>query len=224
MSTIDRTSAPPLEAGQRLDQREFHARYQAMPPGTKAELVGGVVVMPSPVGNRHGTTCLNVAMWLGIYKSRTPGTQASDNATTILGDDDEFQPDCWLRILPAKGGQTRDQGKYVEGAPELVVEIADSSRGIDLGPKLAEYERAGALEYVVFALDPDQVYWHTRQDDRLVRIDPDDDGWFRSKAFPGLWLDPVALFADDGLALIASLDRGLATEDHANFIATLSAR
>jgi Uma2 family endonuclease len=224
MSTINRTSAPPLQAGQRLDQREFHDRYEAMLPGTKAELVGGAVVMPSPVGNRHGITCLNVALWLGIYKTRTPGTQAAENATTILDDTDEFQPDCWLRILPRFGGQSRDVGKFVAGAPELIIEVADSSKDIDLGAKLAEYERAGAREYVVFALDPDEVHWHVRRGDRLVRVDPDPDGLYRSVAFPGLWLDPAALFAADGLALLAALDRGLATREHADFAAGLAAR
>jgi Uma2 family endonuclease len=224
MSTIQRTTAPPLEAGQRLDRREFHDRYDAMPPGTKAELVKGFVVMPSPVGSRHGPTCLNVAVWLGTYKIRTPGTQASDNATTILGDDAEFQPDCWLRILPAKGGQTHDVGKFVAGAPELIVEVADSSKAFDLGDKLAEYERAGTLEYVVFALDPDEVFWHVRRGDRLVRVEPQADGLFRSTAFPGLWLDPVAFFGDDGLALLATLDRGLATAEHADFVAELANR
>ena len=224
MSTAERTSAPPLEAGQRLDRREFHARYLAMPPGTRAELVGGVVVMPSPVGDRHGTTCLNAALWLGTYKSRTPGTSAAENATTILDDDGELQPDCWLRIKPDKGGQSRNEGKYVAGAPELVVEVADSSKSIDLGAKLLEYERAGALEYIVFAIDPDEVFWHVRQGEKLVRIDPGPDGLYRSMAFPGLWLDPAALSDDDGLALLAALDRGLATDEHAAFTADLAAR
>jgi Uma2 family endonuclease len=224
MSTVDRTSAPILQAGHRLDQPEFHARYLAMPPGTRAELVGGQVVMPSPVGNRHGIVDAAAVFWLSLYRSRTPGTEVSHNATTMIDEDNEVQPDCWLRIRPDKGGQTLDVGKYVGGCPELLVEVADSSRGLDLGEKRAEYERAGALEYVVFALDPDEVFWHVRQGDRLVRINPDADGLFRSRSFPGLWLDPVALFHDDGVALIAALDRGLATFEHARFVAELTAR
>ena len=224
MSTIDRTSAPPLIPGQRLDRREFHARYKAMPPGTKAELVGGVVVMPSPVGRGHGIESGLVLAWLNFYHFRTPGTQVMDNATVILDQLGEVQPDALMRIVPARGGQSHDVGKYVAGAPELIVEVADSSKSIDLGAKLAEYERAGALEYVVFALDPDEVFWHARQGEKLVRVDPDPDGLYRSAAFPGLWLDPVALFADDGLALLAALDRGLATDEHTAFAADLAAR
>ena len=224
MSTAERTSAPPLVAGQRLRQAEFHARYHAMPPGTRAELIGGVVVMPSPLGDRHGIVDAIAGMWLGYYKSRTPGTKVSHNATTILDEDNELQPDSWLRILPGKGGQTRDVGKYVGGCPELVIEVAASSRSIDLGAKLAEYERAGALEHVVFAIDPDEVFWHARRCDRLVRVHPDPDGLYRSTAFPGLWLDPVALFADDGPTLLAALERGLASPEHATFAAELAGK
>ena len=224
MSTVERTSAPPLEAGQRLRQREFHDRYEAMPTGTRAELIGGIVVMPSPVRDRHGVVCINAAMWIGVYKARTPGTSAAENTTTILDETNEVQPDCWLRILPGKGGQSRNVGEYVAGVPELIVEVAGSSRSIDLGSKLREYERAGALEYVVFALNPDEVYWHVRQGDRLVRIEPDADGIYRSRAFPGLWLDPVALLGDDGLSLLATLDLGLASLEHVEFVAGLAAR
>ena len=39
-----------LVEGQRLDQPTFHALYEAMPPGTRAELIDGVVYMPSPLG------------------------------------------------------------------------------------------------------------------------------------------------------------------------------
>ena len=226
MSTAERTSAPPLWAGQRLHQPEFHARYHAMPPGTRAELIGGVVVMPSPLGNPHGIVDAAATLWLGVYKSRTPGTEASANAhdhpRRRRGSP---RPTGWLRIKPsARAARAAMSASTSPRRPELIVEVADSSRSIDLGAKLAEYERAGALEYVVFALDPDEVFWHARQGDRLVRVGPGPDGIYRSQAFPGLWLDPVALFADDGPSLLATLDRGLASPEHAAFVAYLAGR
>jgi hypothetical protein len=223
MSTTDRrTDAPPLVHGQRLHRAEFHARYEAMPPETRAELIGGVVyIMSSPLGYPHGLTHATILLWLGLYRIRTPGVQVADNATTALDDLAEPQPDALMRILPARGGQTHDLGIYIGGAPELVAEVAASSRAIDLGAKLADYERAGVLEYVVVALDPKDVFWHARRDDRLVRVPPDADGLYRSGVFPGLWLDPVALLADDGPALVAALERGLATEEHAAFVARM---
>ncbi len=224
MSTVERPSATSLFEGQRLNQSEFHEIYQAMPPGIRAELIGGVVSMPSPVGKRHYIASANAVGWLWTYRSRTPGIELGDNGSTALDDLGEVQPDAFLRILPDRGGQTEDHGKIIKGAPELIIEVADTSRAIDLGPKLADYERAGALEYVVFTLDPDDVFWHVREGDRLVLQSPDNDGVYRSTVFPGLWLDPIAFLGDDSLGLLATLEQGLATADHARFVADLAAR
>jgi hypothetical protein len=104
----------------------------------------------------------------------------------------------------------------------LVVEVARSSRKIDLGEKLRDYERSGVLEYLVYALDPPEIYWFVRREGRFVRQAADVDGCYHSGAFPGLWLDPRALLDDDLDGLIATLERGLATADHAAFVARLA--
>jgi Uma2 family endonuclease len=223
MSTIDRAKSPPLEAGQSLDRATFHERYEAMPPETRAELVGGVVYMPSPLRESHGWYDSLVTTCLVLYCRATPGVVAPSNASVLLDDLGEPQPDVLLRILPECGGQSRDEGGYIGGAPELVVEVAGSSRKIDLGPKFEDYRRAGVREYVVVAIDPGEVLWFVRRGDRLEPLAPGPDGVFRSEAFPGLWLDPAALFADDMDGLIATLDRGLATAGHADFAAALTA-
>lgn len=220
MSTAERptTTIPPLVAGHRLAQPEFHRRYESMPPATRAELVGGVVFMPSPVSRDHCESTPNVTFWLVSYRRRTPGVRVSDNATLILGPSTEVQPDCLMRIEPERGGRCRlNEDGYLAGPPELVVEVARSGRRFDLGAKLADYERAGAPEYVVVAIDPDEVFRHVRQGERLVRVPPDDDGLYRSRSFPGLWLDPAALLAGNLDGILAALDRGLATPEHAAF-------
>ncbi len=146
----------PLVEGQRLDQPTFHALYEVMLPGTRAELIDGVVYMPSPVGSEHGEAHVPIIVWLDCYADQTPGVRALDNATTILGWKSEPQPDGLLRLLSECGGSTWNEGGFIHGAPELVVEIAKATRYIDLGPKLRDYERAGVLEYVVRAIDPDR--------------------------------------------------------------------
>ena len=223
MSTARMPAVAPLVAGQRLDQSSFHERYLEMPPGIRAELIGGVVVMPSPVGKRHYVTSANAVGWLWSYRMKTQGIELADNGSTALDDYGEVQPDAFLRILPERGGQTSDHGKIIRGAPELIIEVAGTSKTTELGSKLADYERAGALEVVVLAIDPDEVHWHVRREGRLVRMPPDFDGLYRSKVFPGLWLDLDAFFADDGLAIMATLERGLASDEHAAFIARLAA-
>jgi Uma2 family endonuclease len=226
MSTIDRPprlALPPLVAGQRLDRATFHERYEAMPPDTRAELIGGVVSMPSPLSTDHGGHTRPVSAWLAHYERFTPGVWGADNCSLFLEDWGEPQPDCLLLIQPECGGGSRVEGKYLAGAPELIVELALTSRRIDLGAKKDDYERAGIPEYVVVALEPDEIRWFVRRGDRFAEMPPGPDGLYRSGVFPGLWLDPAALFARDWHALFAALDRGLASAEHAAFAARLAA-
>ncbi len=214
--------APPLlAAGDRMDQPTFHARYRAMPPGTRAELIDGVVHMPSPVGVPHGRAHVPTVSWLVSYQENTLGVEVLDNASTALGRTGEPQPDAILRILPEYGGRTQDVDGILTGAPELVAEIAHASRYIDLGPKRRDYERAGVLEYVVRALEPDAVYWFVLRDGRFEERTPGPDGLYRSEAFPGLWLDPDALLRGDTRRLREVVDLGCAGADHAAFVARL---
>ena len=84
--------------------------------------------MASPLRIGHGTnhTDLNGLFW--IYAGNTPGVECSDNTTVILSEDDEPQPDLYLRLLPECGGQSRTTADdYVEGPPELIAEVAYSS-------------------------------------------------------------------------------------------------
>ncbi len=67
--------------------------------------------------------------WLWNYSVVTPGVKVADNATVRLDMDNEPQPEALLRL---EKGQSRvsDDG-YVEGAPELRVEVAASSASYD---------------------------------------------------------------------------------------------
>ena len=167
MSAIDRPKTRALEAGQRLDRATFHERYKAMPPEIRAELVDGIVYMPGPVSLDHGKLHATIVYRLKHYGRFTPGVRASCNASVFLDDGGEPQPDVLLGILPEYGGQCRHEGKYLGGGPELVVEVANSSRPVDLGPKFADYQRAGVLGYVVVALHPNEVFWFVRRGDRF---------------------------------------------------------
>jgi Putative restriction endonuclease len=217
------TIAPrPLVEGQRLDQPTFHARYEAMPPGIRAELINGVVLMPSPVGPPHGRANALTLMWLGFYEGNTPGVEALLDTSTVLGLKSEPQPDAQLRILQEYGGRTQADRRFVHGVPELLIEVAHATRYADLGPKFDDYERVGVLEYVVRAIEPDEFYWFVLRHGRFVDLPPGPDGIYRSEIFPGLWLDPVALLAGDLRKLQAVVGFGCATPEHAEFVARLS--
>jgi Uma2 family endonuclease len=175
-----------LIEGERLDQPTFHALYEAMPSGTRAELINGVVRMPSPVGPQHGRAHVPTLVWLSYYQENTPGVESLDNTSTALGIKSEPQPDALLRILPEYGGRTQTDHRFVQGVPELLVEVAHTSRFTDLGPKFEDYERAGVLEYVVRAIEPDEVLWFVLRKGRFVELSPGPDGIYRSEAFSGL--------------------------------------
>jgi Uma2 family endonuclease len=179
--------------------------------------------MPSPVSGDHGEPSSDVIGWLVHYKRFTPGVRSASDATVKLDDLGETQPDCQLRIPAELGGQTHlDEKRYISGAPELVVEIARSSRSYDLTQKKADYERAGVVEYLVVEIEPNRIHWFIRRGRRFVQMRPGPDGVYRSKAFPGLWLDAEGLFADDLDRVIGVLEQGLATPEHAAFVAKLT--
>ena len=169
-SVCDRRSAtlPPLENGDRLTRAEFERRYESMPELKKAELIEGVVYMPSPVRlSRHGRPQRHVSNWLGHYEAATPGVEGADNSTVRMDLDNELQPDAFLFIDPARGGQARiSQDDYLEGAPELVAEVASSSASYDLHVKLHVYRRSGVREYLVWRVLDRQIDWFVLREGR----------------------------------------------------------
>jgi Uma2 family endonuclease len=215
---------PPLEAGDRLSRAEFERRYKAMPGLKKAELIEGVVYMPSPVTlNRHGRPHFDLITWLGYYKGATPGVIGADNATTRLDLDNEPQPDVVLFIDPAKGGHARiSPDDYIEDAPELVAEVASSSASYDLNDKLKAYRRNGVREYIVWRVRDRQIDWFVLKRGKYLRLRLDESGVYRSRIFPGLWLEPASLIRSDTMAVLATLQRGLASPEHAAFVARLN--
>ena len=220
-----RPPLPPLEQGDRLDQKTFHARYEAMGPGVRAELIGGVVIMPSPAKPTHGRSHSKLNGWLFSYESATPGVAGMSDCTAILGEESEPQPDSFLIVLPENGGQTRvDEDGYLSGAPELIAEASSSTESYDLHGKKDDYEKAGVCEYIVVALRQQRVFWFVRKRGKFKDLAPGPDGILQSEKFPGLWLDPAALLALDSRRMLEVLQQGLNTPEHAAFVKKLAAR
>jgi Putative restriction endonuclease len=216
---------PPLENGDRLDQKTFHERYQAMPPQVRAELIGGIVYMASPQKKRHARAQATLVWWLGEYQTATAGIEVLVNATDILGPKSEPEPDACLLILPEYGGQTwEDREGYLHGAPELNAEVSWATESIDLHGKKRDYEKAGVREYIVAALRQEQVFWFVRRRGKFRPLPPDTDGVIRSEVFPGLWLDAEALLRHDRKRLLSVLRQGLASPEHAAFVTKLAGK
>lgn len=224
-SLSSQSTPPPLENGDALTRPEFERRYAAMPQVKKAELIEGIVYMASPLRfEPHAEPHADLIGWLWNYKVATPGTRLGDNSTVRLDLDNEPQPDAILLIDPLAGGQTRfsDDG-YIEGAPELVVEVAASSAAIDLRDKKRAYRRNGVQEYMVWQVLDRQLDWFHLQDGDYIHQQPDSDGILRSVVFPGLWLALPALLAGDMTQVLATLQQGLQSPDHAAFVQQLAA-
>jgi Uma2 family endonuclease len=214
---------PPLQPGDRLTRAEFMRIWEQHPEIKFAELIGGIVYMPSPLTRQHGTTDNRVATWVGVYHAHTPGTEAGCNATHVMADDETPQPDDYLRILPEYGGMSRNDGKYVGGSPELIAEVCVSSASYDLNQKLELYERQGVLEYVAILMLEQEIRWH-RLTARGYKLLAPVNGVWKSRVFPGLWLNGKAMLAGDAAKVLKVLQKGLKSPQHAAFVKKLAKR
>jgi Uma2 family endonuclease len=214
---------PPLENGDHLSRDEFERRFNTMPWLKKAELIEGVVYMPSPVRlEHHASPHLDISGWLATYKAYTPGVRAGADGTIRLDLDNEPQPDAMLFIDPACGGQALiDADDYVAGAPEFVLEISASSASIDLHAKFRVFQRNKVREYVVWRIHDAIVDWFVLENDKFAPLAPDAEGICRSPSFPGLWLSSKALIRNDMAEVLRVLQLGLESPQHAQFVARL---
>src|SRR6185437_16010759 len=200
-----------LTNGDRMTQKEFHELYEEEDEGFRAELIAGMVFVRQPLSHWHGKSHGRLSMLIDTYAGYTPGVEMSVDATVILGRNDEVQPDVLCRIAPEFGGQSRDylyrkdekeQGPYIKGSPELVAEVAHSSRAIDLHLKRQRYERAGVIEYVVLCLAPKEIHWFDLANRTTIESD---GGILRSIVLPGLWIDEAGLLENDFIRVIDTL-------------------
>ncbi|MEX2316602.1 MAG: Uma2 family endonuclease [Pirellulales bacterium] len=217
---------PRLEPGDRLTSAEFMRRYEAMPEVKKAELIEGVVYMPSPVRmDAHGQPHADLLTWLGTYRSETPGVLAGDNSTLKLDNENVPQPDALLMIDRQSGGQAAlDSGGYIQGPPELGAEVASSSVSIDLNDKFRVYRRNGVREYIAWRVLDQAIDWFVLRGGHYLPLSAAEDGITRSEVFPGLWLDVRAMLAGKLDSVLAVLQQGIASPEHVEFANELARR
>ncbi|HEY7422658.1 MAG TPA: Uma2 family endonuclease [Gemmataceae bacterium] len=210
-----------LVNGERMKQPEFHRRYEQYDEDEKWELIGGIVYKASPMLKlTHSNYDGEIGFVLETYRRATPGIQVMHNATAILDEESEPQPDLGMRILPEYGGQSQTSpNDYLQGAPELFVEIAHSRRNIAMYAKRDDYQRTGVVEYLVVCVEEQEVHWFHFPSDEMIR--PNRQGISRSRIFPGLWLDTTALLRLESARLMEVLQQGLASREHTAFVKRL---
>jgi len=193
-----------MQQGDVLARGEFERRYAAMDGLKKAELIEGIVYMPSPVrADLHGIPHVRLATLLQVYATKHPGLLVADNATVRLDTLNEPQPD--LLLMRANGQARLDADGYISGAPEFIAEIAASSASYDLHQKRRTYLRAGVLEYLVWLADEDRLIWWQLKHDDYVEIQANAEGLLESGSFPGLVIDPPALTTGELATALARL-------------------
>jgi Uma2 family endonuclease len=214
------TPVPPLCTGDRLTRAQFEARYAAMPRGTKAELIEGVAYIMNPVtADNHGEPHFDFNGWLFLYRAQTPMVRGGDNSSLRLDPFNEYQPDGYLRLLPEYGGRSKIVDGYLEGAPELVLEISASTVSYDLHDKLKAYQRHGVNEYIVWRVWDEAIDWFVLVDNQYEQLAVEADGIHRSRVFPGLWLDSKAVLTGDVSRVIQVLQTGTQSTEHKTFLA-----
>ncbi|HEY9796207.1 MAG TPA: Uma2 family endonuclease [Leptolyngbyaceae cyanobacterium] len=153
----------------------------------------------------------------------TPGVALGVEPTVRLDIDNEPQPDAVLLIMPEAGGQARlSDDDYIEGAPELLVEIAASSVAIDLHAKKQAYRRNGVQEYIVWQVLDQKISWFYLEKGEYLDLPVDTDGIIRSRVFPGLWLAVLELLAGNMQRVLAVLQEGVQSPEHAAFVQKLA--
>lgn len=203
-ATLAMKDVLPLENGDSLTRDEFERRYEASPHIKKAELIEGVVYVASPVSKHHSAPHLRLAAWVATYVDEHGDVEGHDNVTLLLSPTSEPQPDVLLRYKV--GGSSFSEEGYVQGVPELVIEIAASSASLDLHAKRSVYEKAGIPEYLVWRTLENKVDWFVLEDDGYVAMEADPGGILESRQFPGLRLS-VEVLLDGTLADLVALLR-----------------
>ena len=176
-----------INAGDHMSLDEFLDRWERMPGLKFAELIEGIVYMPSPVSIAHMQWDSRIQSLCGLYSLRTPGVRAGTNGTWLMpAFSSAPQPDCAICILPEFGGRTSVKGNLAAGPPEFAAEICHSSHAYDLGPKLALYQSAGVAEYLAVLVDECRFEWRALVNGSYELLTPDYSGVYRSRILPGL--------------------------------------
>jgi hypothetical protein len=84
------------------------------------------------------------------------------------------------------------------------------------------HEKAGVREYMVAAVSTKHLFWFIRRRGKFKPHPEGADGLIRSEVFPGFWLDADAFLNRNSKRLLAALRQGLASAEHAAFVAKLA--
>jgi Uma2 family endonuclease len=183
-----------VEIAERMTAEEF---MRDAPEDRKAELIDGVLVMPSPASTTHERLQRFLFLLLQSYaEERDLGEALGSRTAVVLAPDQAPEPDI---LFVRKERQGIIQEKGVMAAPDFVIELlsAGTARN-DRGPKFRAYERAGVSElWLIDPYGPEGTQFFQLQEGRYVEVRADKNGILRATAVPGFWIDLKWLWSQD---------------------------
>jgi Uma2 family endonuclease len=124
---------------------------------------GDLIVNPAP-GTRHQSAVVAISAALFNYAKASGGKALSSPYDVVLAPDSVVEPD----ILFIRSDHLDRLGtKFLEGPPDLVVEISSpSTRHLELVRKLELYQRFGVPEYWYVDLEAERVEVYVLEEGR----------------------------------------------------------
>jgi Uma2 family endonuclease len=193
------TALPPVLIKERMTHEEY---MKFCDEDTKADLIDGVLIVQSPASDRHEVLFKFLLQVFDLYVTRRDLGQVRGSRTAVrLASGHTYEPDL---LFVARDRAHIIGEDYIDGAPDLVVEILSASTyHYDTGPKRVGYEQAGVRE--LWLIDPygskgTQVLRRDETTGTFLAIEPEGEpeGYiYRSAVIAGLWLRQAWLWSPE---------------------------
>ncbi|MCI0694616.1 Uma2 family endonuclease [candidate division KSB1 bacterium] len=162
----------------------------------KADLIKGVIYMQSPPSDLHEALfAFLFPLLTNFVRHKKLGIVRGSKSAVRLGENDGPEPDI---MFVSKERQHIVKHAYVDGAPDLIVEIiSPSTAHIDRVKKKNQYAEFGVREY--WMIDPNRqiAEFLRNHDGKWEPITLSAEGVFRSQAVPEFWMRVDWLWAEE---------------------------
>ncbi len=185
---------PKVAPGDRMTDDEF---FQFAPADRKAELIGGILVMPSPAYDPHEDRQGFLLTILRTFvRHKQLGIVRGSHTAVHLQTGENYEPDV-LFVAAERANIVRREGVF--GAPDLVIELlSPGTANYDWGVKRRVYAQSGVRE--LWLIDPnglDGSAFFQRDESGLKEVSFQDNV-LRSLAVPGFYLRADWLWPESG--------------------------
>lgn len=183
-----------VEVVERMTAKDF---FRRAPEDRKAELIDGVMIMPSPPTDRHERLVGFLFTLIRMHcEDHDLGEVRGSRTAVELAEDQAPEPDV-LFVTKERADIITDQGVF--GAPDLVIEVLSvSTATYDRGSKFRAYEHAGVRElWLIDPYGPAGTEFYQRAGETLKPVMPGPDNTLVSLVMPGFQLNITWLWPQE---------------------------